>query len=73
MFAFFAGWGSSALPSPDHYWWVPIVGPLLGGVVGAGAYQLLVHPFLPARVRELEAARAAAAQGKPVSSSSTSA
>jgi glycerol uptake facilitator protein len=73
VFAFFAGWGSSALPSPDHYWWVPIVGPLLGGVVGAGAYQLLVHPFLPARVRELEAARAAAAQGKPVSSSSTSA
>jgi len=22
LFAYFAGWGSSALPSPDNYWWV---------------------------------------------------
>jgi glycerol uptake facilitator protein len=69
LFAFFAGWGESALPSPDHYWWVPIVGPLIGGVVGGGAYQLLVHPFLPARQRALEEVRVAQAAGKPVSSS----
>jgi glycerol uptake facilitator protein len=56
IFAFFAGWGPSALPSPDNYWWVPIVGPLVGGVVGAGAYQVLIHQFLPARVRAREAA-----------------
>ncbi len=51
LFCFFAGWGSSALPSPDSYWWIPIVGPLLGGVLGGGAYQLLIHQFLPARNR----------------------
>lgn len=51
LFAYFAGWGSSALPSPGNYWWIPIVGPLIGGVIGGGAYQLLVHPFLPARLR----------------------
>lgn len=51
LFCFFAGWGSSALPSPDRYWWVPIVGPLLGGIVGGAAYQLLIRPFLPARLR----------------------
>jgi glycerol uptake facilitator protein len=51
LFCFFTGWGAAALPSPDHYWWVPIAGPLLGGVVGGGAYQLLIHPFLPARAR----------------------
>ena len=34
LFCFFAGWGSSALPSPDNYWWIPIVGPVLGGVLG---------------------------------------
>jgi glycerol uptake facilitator protein len=51
LFCLFAGWGSSALPSPQSYWWVPIVGPLLGGVLGGGAYQLLIHPFLPARLR----------------------
>ena len=51
IFCFFAGWGASAFPSPDNYWWVPIVGPLLGGVVGGGAYQLLIQPYLPARTR----------------------
>lgn len=63
LFAYFAGWGYSAFPSPGNYWWVPIVGPLIGGVVGAGAYQLLVHPFLPARMRALEAARMADQRG----------
>ncbi|HTD96059.1 MAG TPA: MIP/aquaporin family protein [Edaphobacter sp.] len=51
LFCFFAGWGSSALPSPDSYWWIPILGPLVGGVVGGGAYQFLIRPFLPARTR----------------------
>jgi glycerol uptake facilitator protein len=65
IFAYFAGWGSSAFPSPGNYWWIPVVGPLIGGVVGAGAYQLLVHPFLPARMRALEAARRDAARPTP--------
>ena len=55
LFCFFAGWGSSALPSPDNYWWIPIVAPLIGGVVGGLAYQLSIHTFLPARLRALEA------------------
>ncbi|MEQ4719686.1 MIP/aquaporin family protein [Nonomuraea sp. B19D2] len=29
------------------YFWVPIVGPLIGGVIGAGCYQLLIARFLP--------------------------
>lgn len=62
LFCFFSGWGTAALPAPDHYWWVPIAGPLIGGVVGAAAYQVLIHPFLPARLRALEAERAAAAR-----------
>jgi glycerol uptake facilitator protein len=59
LFCFFAGWGSSAFPSPGNYWWVPILGPLLGGILGGGAYQVLIHPFLPARIR----ARSAIATG----------
>ena len=51
LFCFFTGWGNSAFPSPLSYWWVPILGPLLGGAVGGAAYQLLIHPFLPARKR----------------------
>lgn len=57
LFAYLAGWGESALPGRDNYWWIPIVGPLLGGVVGAAAYQWLIYPFLPARLRRLQAQR----------------
>lgn len=64
IFAYFAGWDSSALPSPGNYWWIPIVGPLIGGVIGGGTYQLLVHPFLPARIRAAEAALVAAQSGR---------
>lgn len=65
LFAYLAGWGPSALPSPDNYWWIPIVGPLTGGVIGAGAYQLLIHPFLPSRVRAREAVAATSAAATP--------
>lgn len=56
LFCFFTGWGAAAFPSPGNYWWVPIAGPLLGGAVGGAAYQWLVRPFLPARMRSLAAA-----------------
>jgi len=58
LLAYVAGWNTSALPSPDNYWWVPIVGPLIGGVLGAAAFQTLIYPFLPARLAALSAARA---------------
>ncbi|AAO29152.1 MIP family channel protein [Xylella fastidiosa subsp. fastidiosa] len=51
LFAFLAGWGESAFPGKDHYWWIPIIGPLIGGVMGATAFQCLIYPFLPARVQ----------------------
>jgi glycerol uptake facilitator protein len=51
IFCFFTGWGVAAFPSPQNYWWIPVVAPLLGGVAGGAAYQLLIHPFLPARNR----------------------
>ncbi len=51
LFCFLTGWGHAALPSPEHYWWIPIVAPLLGGGLGGGLYQLLIHQFLPARNR----------------------
>lgn len=31
----------------NFYFWVPIVGPLVGGLVGAALYRTLVSPFLP--------------------------
>lgn len=46
LFAWFAGWGPSALPGHDNYWWVPIAGPLLGGSIGAAIYQYLVKGYM---------------------------
>nr|WP_203414934.1 MIP/aquaporin family protein [Entomobacter blattae] len=45
IFCFFMGWGHSAFPGNQGYWWVPIVAPLIGGVVGGGLYKFLVQAF----------------------------
>jgi len=50
LLAWLLGWGAQAFPSPGNYWWIPIVGPLLGGVIGAGVHHYLVRPFLPSRL-----------------------
>jgi glycerol uptake facilitator protein len=65
VFAYFAGWGSAALPAPGNYWFVPIVAPLIGGVIGGGAYQLLILNFLPAHRAHRAQAADAARQAKP--------
>jgi len=49
LFAWMMGWGAQAFPSPGNYWWVPIMGPLIGGVVGAAAHHYLILPYLPSK------------------------
>lgn len=39
----------------DLYFWVPIVGPLIGGPLGAAIYRYVIAPFLP--TQEVEAGR----------------
>jgi glycerol uptake facilitator protein len=46
--AFFAGWEDIAIPGPRNGFWVYIVGPLVGGSIGAAAYDVLIRPGLPA-------------------------
>jgi glycerol uptake facilitator protein len=46
--SFFTGYGGAFRDQyGDLYFWVPIIGPLIGGVLGAGLYKLLVGRFLP--------------------------
>jgi glycerol uptake facilitator protein len=50
FFAFLAGWGDVALTGgrDNPYFWVPIVGPILGAQLGAAIYIKLLAPYLPA-------------------------
>lgn len=41
----------------DLYFWVPIVAPLIGGVLGAGLYKLLIGWFLPSDGTEPDVAK----------------
>jgi glycerol uptake facilitator protein len=49
LLAAFAGWGSAAFPGAGGYFWVPIVGPIIGAVLGALAYDVCVGRVLVAR------------------------
>jgi glycerol uptake facilitator protein len=42
-----AGFKNNGLTDGSMVFWVPIVGPILGGIIGAGAYHWGVRPFLP--------------------------
>ncbi|MEU5090502.1 MIP/aquaporin family protein [Streptomyces sp. NPDC021356] len=59
LLTFFAGWGDLALPGSEPgsfsaYWWIPVVGPLVGGVVGVLVYDLFVGDVLHIRAQEAE-------------------
>ena len=54
LFAWMAGWGDVALPgtvegSFTAYFWVPIVGPMIGGVIGALVYDYFIGDVLHSR------------------------
>jgi glycerol uptake facilitator protein len=54
VFTKFAGWGDASFPgnvgAPLHsYWWVPIVAPIIGGVIGAVVYDFFISHVLKAR------------------------
>jgi len=60
VFAWMAGWGQVALPGNgpgfSNYFWVPIVGPLLGGIIAALIYMVSLHPILHDRFEAIPGA-----------------
>jgi len=48
LFTALAGWGGGVFTAGQGWWWVPIVGPTLGAVIGAAAYDVCVGRHLPA-------------------------
>ncbi|MFJ8093179.1 MIP/aquaporin family protein [Streptomyces griseofuscus] len=64
------GWGSLAFPGSlagaySGYWWIPIVGPLVGGVIGVLVYDLFIGDVLAARAARDEAPEPGRARPEP--------
>ena len=64
LLAYFGGWGRVALPGVHNYFWVPIVGPFVGGVLGAFIYDVFIRDVL--RDRGAPVAVEAEAKGRAV-------
>src|SRR5262249_1917339 len=47
LFTAVAGWGSEVFRANNFYFWVPIVGPLIGGPLGALVYDALIGKHIP--------------------------
>lgn len=47
--AFIAGWGMAPFTDDGGYWWVPIVAPIIGAVIGIYAYDFGISASLIAR------------------------
>jgi glycerol uptake facilitator protein len=57
LFAYLAGWDRLALSGnygqTTQYWWIPIVGPLAGAVIGIALYDFFIGHVLDARATML--------------------
>ncbi|XP_035248109.1 aquaporin-7 [Anguilla anguilla] len=69
IFTALAGWGPEVFRAGQNWWWVPLLAPLIGGVMGAGIYKLFVelhHPAPPriygAQPREAELEKSATSE-----------
>lgn len=71
VIAWLAGWGDVSIPGTitgvpcafSWYFWVPIVGPIIGGVIGVLLYDWFIGDILHARRALAEQATAAAPTG----------
>jgi glycerol uptake facilitator protein len=74
LFAYVGGWGKVALPGTytapgfhfSNYWWVPIVGPLIGGVIGVLIYDLFIGDVLHARLKVQEEVSGPIEEARPL-------
>ncbi|KAM6960997.1 aquaporin-9a [Aplochiton taeniatus] len=58
LFTAVAGWGMEVFSTADYWWWIPVAGPMGGGLVGALVYFLFIelhhHSLEPEKPHEEE-------------------
>ncbi|XP_045900513.1 aquaporin-10a [Micropterus dolomieu] len=47
LFTLTAGWGTEVFTCYNYWFWVPVVAPLIGGVIGTFMYLVFIHWHLP--------------------------
>jgi MIP family channel proteins len=47
LFTAVGGWGADVFRASNGWWWVPIVGPCIGGVLGGFLYDVFIHRHHP--------------------------
>jgi MIP family channel proteins len=47
LFTFMAGWGGEVFRAGNHWWWVPVVAPPIGAVLGGWVYDAMVGKRFP--------------------------
>ncbi len=47
LFTFVAGWGGEVFRAGNNWWWVPIVAPCIGGVIGGWVYDAFIGNRFP--------------------------
>jgi glycerol uptake facilitator protein len=48
LWMYVAGWGNVALPGTNGYFWVPILGPIVGAILAGLIYDNLIRKYIPA-------------------------
>ena len=51
LFTAVAGWGMEVFRAGNGWWWIPIVAPIAGAIIGGWIYDVLItkrHPPEPA-------------------------
>lgn len=42
LFTLIAGWGPEVFTAGNHFWWIPLAGPSLGGILGVTLYDCFI-------------------------------
>jgi MIP family channel proteins len=73
LFTAVAGWGAAVFTAGGGWWWVPIVAPIVGAILGAWVYDLFVnkHHVAPESSSAARSAKEAAGHSTHPRSSST--